>query len=67
MATTKTVGEGIQATVDGKTLTLVIDLSRPGEPSASGKTLVFASTRGNVTITTDGGPIVLGLNAYRRR
>jgi hypothetical protein len=35
-------------------------------PSASGKTLVVASTRGN-TVTTamvDGKPVTIGLNAY---
>jgi hypothetical protein len=42
-----------------------IDLEKP-TPSAFGKTLVVASTRGN-TVTTaevDGKPITIGLNAY---
>jgi hypothetical protein len=35
-------------------------------PSASGKTLVVASTRGNAVTTAevDGKPITIGLNAY---
>jgi hypothetical protein len=35
-------------------------------PSASGKTLVVASTRGNKTtdLLIDGKPVVIGLNAY---
>lgn len=36
------------------------------EPSASGKTLVVASTRGNMktTATVNGKPVTIGLNAY---
>jgi hypothetical protein len=48
-----------------KTLTLVLDLEEP-TPSASGKTLVVASTRG--TARTDaqinGKTLVVGVNAY---
>jgi hypothetical protein len=46
-------------------LFIEIDLETP-TPSASGKTLVVASTRGN-TVTTaivDGKPVTIGLNAY---
>lgn len=51
--------------IKGNKLCIEIDLEKP-TPSASGKTLVVASTRGN-TITTamvDGKPITIGLNAY---
>jgi len=46
-------------------LCIEIDLEQP-KPSSSGKTLVVASTRGNVVTTAqvDGKPIVIGLNAY---
>ncbi len=46
-------------------LCIEIDLEEP-KPSSSGKTLVVASTRGNVVTTAlvDGKPIVIGLNAY---
>jgi hypothetical protein len=46
-------------------LYIEIDLETP-KPSASGKTLVVASTRGN-TVTTakiDDKPVIIGLNAY---
>lgn len=38
-------------------------------PSASGKTLVIATTRGNVITDAmiDGKPVVVGVNAYIRR
>ncbi len=50
-----------------KTITIVLDLDSP-RPSASGKTLVVASTRGNSTTdaTVDGKPVTVGVNAYIR-
>lgn len=58
----------MKATIDkkAKTLTIVIDLQTPAA-SASGKTMVIASTRGNVSLpdcTYDGKPLTIGLNAY---
>ena len=48
-------------------LCIEIDLETP-TPSASGKTLVVASTHGNTvtSATIDGKPIIIGLNAYIR-
>jgi hypothetical protein len=48
-----------------KTLTLVLDLEEP-TPSASGKTLVVASTRGNAKTDAmiNGKTLVVGVNAY---
>jgi len=49
-------------------LFIEIDLEKL-TPSASGKTLIVASTRGN-TVTTaqvDGKPVIVGLNAYIKR
>ncbi len=49
-------------------LIIEIDLEKP-TPSASGKTLVVASTHGN-TVTdaeVEGKPLVLGLNAYIKK
>ena len=54
-------------TENGK-LVIVIDLQEP-TPSASGKTLVVASTHGNVTTdcVVNGKPLVIGLNAYIKK
>lgn len=51
--------------IKGDKLCIEIDLQKP-TPSASGKTLVVASTRGNVITEAkiDGKPITIGLNAY---
>ena len=52
---------------EAKTLTIVLDLQEP-TPSASGKTLVVATTYGNVPteIQIDGKPVTIGVNAYIR-
>jgi len=58
----------ITAEIKGKQLVITMDLQAPA-PSASGKTLVVASTHGNQATTAiiDGKPIVLGVNAYIRK
>jgi hypothetical protein len=56
--------QNVTTSVSGKTLTITVDLSQAGEPSATGKSLVIASTKGNHSV--DGAPeFTLGLNLYR--
>ncbi len=52
---------------EAETLTLVLDLQEP-TPSTSGKTLVVATTHGNVPtdVEVSGKPLVVGVNAYIR-
>ena len=52
---------------EAKTLTLVLELQEP-TPSASGKTLVIATTHGNqpTDVTVNGKPVIVGVNAYIR-
>lgn len=50
----------------GKMLTITVDLSKKGTPSASGKTLVVASTKGNQKIDGE-GDFVVGLNVYTKK
>lgn len=49
-------------------LVITIPMSEP-TPSSSGKTLVVASTRGNMTSSAmvQGKPVVIGLNAYIKK
>lgn len=58
----------ITTEIKGNQLVITMDLETP-TPSASGKTLVVGSSRGNMTTTAmvDGKPIILGLNAYIKR
>jgi hypothetical protein len=55
----------MKITIEGGILKIEMPMQTP-TPSASGKTLVVATTRGNVKTgaTVDGKPITLGLNAY---
>lgn len=50
-------------------LLIKIAVNDPPRPSASGKTLLVASSNGNITTTAqvDGKPVVIGLNAYVKR
>lgn len=50
--------------IEGSKAIIIIDLTKEFGPSATGKTTVVASTRGNVQIAPG---VKLGLNAYRPR
>jgi len=54
--------DNVTVSVDGNKLTLTIDLSQPGSVSASGKTTVIASTRGNTQVAPG---LYCGLNVYK--
>ncbi len=58
----------MNAVIKNGKLLLEIDLNEKPTPSASGKTLVIASTHGNTatTATVNGKPVIVGLNAYIR-
>lgn len=60
----RVVGNGVGIIEGEGTLTILIDTTAPGVPSASGKSMVLASTRGNVTL--DSG-VTIGINVYRKR
>jgi len=58
----------IKTEIQNGNLVITIPMQTP-TPSASGKTLVVASTHGNMTTTTlvDGKPLTIGVNAYIKR
>jgi hypothetical protein len=60
-----TVSEDLMVTREGDMLVIRLALKTP-TPSASGKTLVVASTRGNqkTDLRIDGKDLYLGVNAY---
>ncbi len=53
---------------DGK-LCIEIPIDMQGRPSASGKTMVHATTGGNqaTSAQVNGKPLIIGLNAYTRK
>jgi hypothetical protein len=57
--------KNVEMTVEGTTLTIRVDLSKEFGPSASGKTIIIASTEGNVTIPNRLEKV--GLNVYRKK
>ncbi len=57
--------KNVQMTVDGNILTIRVDLSKEFGPSASGKTIIIASTEGNVSIPDRDEKV--GLNVYRKK
>jgi hypothetical protein len=56
--------KGVTGYVDGKKLTLEVDLSKEFGDSKSGKTVVIASTSG--TVRLDGG-LMIGLNVNKKK
>ena len=59
------VMKNVEMTVEGSMLTIKVDLSKEFGPSASGKTIIIASTEGNVTIPNREEKV--GLNVYRKK
>ncbi len=57
--------KNVELSVQGTMLTIKVDLSKEFGPSASGKTIIIASTEGNVTIPDRLEKI--GLNVYRKK
>lgn len=60
-----TIMKNVEMTVEGTKLTITVDLSKEFGPSASGKTIIIASTEGNVTIPNRQEKV--GLNVYRKK
>ena len=57
--------KNVEMTVDGDTLTIKVDLSKEFGPSSSGKTIIVASTEGNVSVPDREEKV--GLNIYRKK
>ena len=55
--------KNIELTVEGEILIIKVDLSKNFGPSKSGKTIIVASTEGNVSVPERDEKI--GLNIYR--
>jgi hypothetical protein len=57
--------KNVDIKVEGDILTIKVDLSKEFGPSASGKTIIIASTEGNVAVPDRDEKI--GLNVYRKK
>jgi len=57
--------KNVQMTVAGNILTITVDLAKEFGPSSSGKTIIVASTEGNIAVPERDEKI--GLNVYRKK
>ena len=57
--------KNVDISVKGTILTITVDLAKEFGPSASGKTIIIASTEGNYGIP--GRSEVIGLNVYKKK
>ena len=57
--------KNVDLKVEGNILTIKVDLTKEFGPSASGKTIIIASTEGNVAVPDRDE--MIGLNVYRKK
>jgi len=57
--------KNVEMTVEGTILTIKVDMAKEFGPSSSGKTIIIASTEGNVSVPERDEKI--GLNVYRKK
>ena len=57
--------KNVEMKVEGNILTIKVDLTKEFGPSSSGKTIIIASTEGNVSVLERDEKI--GLNVYRKK
>lgn len=57
--------KNVQMAVTGNILTITVDLTKEFGPSSSGKTIIIASTEGNVAVPEREEKV--GLNVYRKK
>jgi hypothetical protein len=57
--------KNVEMSISGNILTITVDLSKEFGPSASGKTIIIASTEGNITVPDREEKV--GLNVYRKK
>jgi hypothetical protein len=58
--------KNVEMKLDGDILTIKVDVTKEFGPSSSGKTIIIASTEGNISIP-DKDDVKVGLNVYRKK
>jgi hypothetical protein len=56
----------VETRIEGTKLVITVDLSKPGEASSSGKSLVIGTTEGNISVP-EKPEIKIGLNVYTKK
>ena len=57
--------KNVEMSIAGNILTITVDLTKEFGPSSSGKTIIIASTEGNVSVHEREEKV--GLNVYRKK
>ncbi|HEV8225901.1 MAG TPA: hypothetical protein VGQ74_02780 [Methylomirabilota bacterium] len=57
--------KNVEMSIAGNILTITVDLTKEFGPSSSGKTIIIASTEGNVSVPDREEKV--GLNVYRKK
>ena len=58
--------KNVEMKLEENILTIKVDLTKEFGPSASGKTIIIASTEGNISVP-DKDDIKIGLNIYKKK
>lgn len=58
--------KNVEMKLDNNILTIKVDLTKEFGPSSSGKTIIIASTEGNISVP-DKEDIKIGLNVYKKK
>jgi hypothetical protein len=58
--------KNVEMKIEGDILTIKVDLTKEFGPSSSGKTIIIASTEGNIAIP-EKEEVKVGLNIYRKK
>lgn len=58
--------KNVEMSIEGNILTIKVDLTKDFGPSASGKTIIIASSEGNQSIPGK-ETVKIGLNVYKKK
>jgi hypothetical protein len=58
--------KNVEMKLEGDILTIKVDVTKEFGPSSSGKTIIIASTEGNISIP-EKDDVKIGLNVYRKK
>ena len=58
--------KNIEMQLEGDILTIKVDITKEFGPSSSGKTIIIASTEGNISIP-EKDDVKIGLNVYKKK
>jgi len=58
--------KNVEMKLEGDILTIKVDVAKEFGPSASGKTIIIATTEGNIAIP-EKDEIKIGLNVYKKK